>query len=134
MSNSDTLTLYVRKDNPIEKMHMMACKYILGVQKQTTNIGVLLELGRVPLQNFAIKAAIKNWERKEMGKINNILKNSHTIAKIDELPWITHIKSILQSHGLEHHHQDQSYRKRKHPSIHKLLHKNQCEKFRPPGY
>ena len=47
----------------------MACKQILGVQKQTTNIGVLLELGRVPLQNFAIKAAIKNWERIKTGKI-----------------------------------------------------------------
>ena len=63
------------------------------------------------------------------GKINDVLKNSHTIAKNDELPWITHIKSILQSHGLEHHHKNQSYRKLKHPSIHKLVHKNQCEKF-----
>ena len=31
--------------NPIEKLHFMACKQLLGVQKQTTNIGVLLELG-----------------------------------------------------------------------------------------
>ncbi len=83
----------------------------------------------MPLQNFAIKAAIKNWERIESGKINEILKNSHTIAKNAELQWITHIKSILQSHGLEHHHHDQSYRNRKHSSIYNLLHKNQCEKF-----
>ena len=38
----------------------MFCKQLLGVQKQTTNLGVLLELGRIPLQNFVTKAAIKN--------------------------------------------------------------------------
>ena len=47
--------LKLPKDNPIEKFHHMACKQILGVQKQTTNIGVLLELGRIPLQIFARK-------------------------------------------------------------------------------
>ena len=65
------------KYHPIEKFHNMACKQILGVQKQTTNVGVLLELGRIPLQNFAIKAAIKNWERIKSGKINPILLSSH---------------------------------------------------------
>ena len=89
------------KYNPIEKLHFMACKQILGVQKQTTNIGVLLELGRIPLQNFARKAAIKNWERIKTGKINAILKTSHANAEIDKLPWTTHIRSILQSHNLE---------------------------------
>ena len=48
------------KYNPGERLHFMACKHIFRVQKQTTNVGVLLELGRVPFQNFAIKAAIKN--------------------------------------------------------------------------
>ena len=51
------------KKNPIEKFHYMVCKQILGVQKQTTNIGVLLELGRLPIKMFAIKSVIKNWER-----------------------------------------------------------------------
>ena len=47
------------KSNAIENLHMMMCKQLLGVQKQTTNIGVLLELGRVPMQLFAVKLAIK---------------------------------------------------------------------------
>ena len=79
----------------------MACKQILGVQKQTTNVGVLLELGRIPMQKFAIKAAIKNWERIEGGKTNPILLRSHNDAIIDELPWITNTKCILQPHNLE---------------------------------
>ena len=59
--------LKLPKDNPISKVHIMACKDILGVQKQTTNVGVLLELGRIPLQTYAKRAAIKNWERIKSG-------------------------------------------------------------------
>jgi hypothetical protein len=116
------------KYHPIEKFHNMACKQILGVQKQTTNVGVLLELGRIPLQNFAVKAAIKNWERIKSGKINPILLSSHNDAIIDELPWITNIKCILQSHNLENIPEAQT-RRTKYPYIHKILHKKQCEKF-----
>ena len=116
------------KYNPIEKLHFMACKQLLGVQKQTTNIGILLELGRVPLQNFAIKAAVKNWERIKAGKINEILKKSHDNAIQNNLPWITHIKSILQAHNLEGLNNNGVHRN-KHPFIHKMLHKQQCENF-----
>ena len=49
--------------DPIETLHMRICKQILGVQNQTTNIGVLLELGRTPLYISCIKLAVKNWER-----------------------------------------------------------------------
>ena len=46
---------------------------ILGVQKQTTNHGVLLELGRTPLYIQAAKQAIKNWERIRISKANPLL-------------------------------------------------------------
>ena len=39
------------------------CKEILGVQKQTSNKGVLFELGRIPQDVFANKFAIQIWER-----------------------------------------------------------------------
>ena len=55
--------LKMSKNNPIENLHMKFCKQLLGVQKQTTNSGVLLELGRIPLEIYAIKNAIKNWVR-----------------------------------------------------------------------
>ena len=116
------------KYNPIEKFHYMACKQVLGVQKQTANVGVLLELGRVPLQNFAIKAAIKNWERIRKGGVNAILWNSHVGAVREGFPWITHIKSIIQSCGLEGLSADRT-RKNKHPFIHKILHEKRCGEF-----
>ena len=45
----------LHKGNPIENLDMMICKSILGVHKCTTNVGVLLEIGRVPLLFSAIK-------------------------------------------------------------------------------
>ena len=47
------------KNNPIENVHTRFCKELLGVQKQTTNIGVLMELGRVPIMIYAKKAALQ---------------------------------------------------------------------------
>ena len=117
--------------NPIEKLHFMACKQFLGVQKQSTNIGVLLELGRVPLQHFAVKAAIKNWERIKTGKINLILKESHSHAITEKLPWITQIRSILEQHNLESRNFSS---KRKYPFIHKLLHDQQNENFHTDAF
>ena len=49
--------------NPIETLFISFCKQLLGVQKQTTNAGVLLELGQLPLLIRARKKAIKNCMR-----------------------------------------------------------------------
>ena len=87
-------------DNPIEKLHHMVCKQILGVQKQTTNVGVLLELGRVPLQTFAIRAAIQNWERIKTKPINSYLKTSYQNSMKDNLPWISKVKDTLDKNGM----------------------------------
>ena len=89
--------LKLPKNNPIENLHMMMCKQLLGVQKQTTNIGVLLELGRIPLCVYASKNAIKNWERIRIGNGNEILLDCY---KDGELSWNSGIKSILESNGM----------------------------------
>ena len=51
--------LKLPKNNPVKNFHLTMCKQILGVQKQTTNIGVLLELGRTPLSICAAKFSVK---------------------------------------------------------------------------
>ena len=51
-----------RKYDKIEKLNMF-CRHLLGVGKKTTTNGVLLEIGRTPLNLYAKKSAIKNWER-----------------------------------------------------------------------
>ena len=68
--------LKMPKNNPIETAHMRFCKDLLGVQKQTTNIGVLLELGEIPLTVLAQNNCIKNFSRITIAKQANNLLNT----------------------------------------------------------
>ena len=92
--------LKLPNNNPIENVHTMFCKHLLGVSKQTTNYGVWLELGRTPLMIFAQKAAVKNWERIRRGDANFYLKLSYKNAQEDSLVWLSRIESILSENGL----------------------------------
>ena len=88
------------KSNPIENLHIMMCKHILGVQKQTTNIGVFLELGRIPMHIYAAKLAVKNWERINRGQANCVLKASYRDAIEVNLAWLLGIKSMLERYAM----------------------------------
>ena len=66
-------TLKLPVNNPIENLQMRIFKELLGVNKKTTNIGVLLELGRTSLNINAVKLGLKNWERIRKGEANAIL-------------------------------------------------------------
>ena len=92
--------LKLPQNNPIETLHMKVLKQILGVQKQTTNIGVLLELGRIPLYLECIKLGTKNWERIKQGKANSLLLASYKDAMTEKLPWISRVKLNLEENGL----------------------------------
>ena len=65
--------LKLPKNNPIENLQMAFCKGLIGVQKQTSNLGVLIELGRIPLTIYAKKYCIKNWESIAIKKNSNRL-------------------------------------------------------------
>ena len=92
--------LKLPKENPLENLHMSFCKQLLGVQRQTTNIGVLLELGRIPIDIYAIKFSIKNWERIKAKHANDILIASYNDAAKENLPWLSNIKGILEGKGM----------------------------------
>ena len=92
--------LKLPKNNPVENLHMMVCKQVLGVQKQTTNIGVLLELGRIPISLYAVKFAIKNWERIKREEANKLVLYSYRDALNENLPWISSIKEYLEVNGM----------------------------------
>ena len=76
---------------------MAICKQILGVQTQTTNVGVLLEMGKCPLCLSAVKLAVKNWERIRLGKGNGILIDSY---KEGNLSWDSYMRTVLESNGM----------------------------------
>ena len=93
--------LKLPKNNPFENVHMRVCKQILGVQKQTTNVGVLLELGQVPLELYAVKNAIKNWTRIS-GKenVNELVCKSYEWSRSKDLMWPQQILSQLSKIGM----------------------------------
>ena len=87
------------KSNPLENLYMRILKQVLGVQRQTTNVGVLLELGRHPLSFEARRLAIKNWERIRAGRANPLLVDSYRDSLGERLPWTSLIKHTLENNG-----------------------------------
>ena len=80
---------------------MNFCKTILGVLKQTSNIGTLLELGAVPIMFFGVKNCLKNWHRiHKRHEANSILLKIHQIATDHNLPWPVLTKHYLDSIGI----------------------------------
>ena len=84
--------LKMPKNNPIEIFQNKFLKQLLGVQIQTTNIGVLLETGSVPLSIYAKKCCIKNWSRINKNKCNSVLRHSYLNAINDDLVWYAKIR------------------------------------------
>ena len=115
--------LKLPKNNHIENLHMMICKSLLGVKKQTTNVGVLLELGRIPLHIYASKFAIKNWERIRMGIGNEILLESCQNS-VENQGWLHRIKQTLESNEMSNVYDEIPN------SVYPFVHKNFFEKLK----
>ena len=87
-------------NNPIERFHLSFCKQLLGVRKQTNTVGVLLELGTVPIELHAKKMAARNWERICEGNCNQLLAAAHTESKLENLPWTETMRNVFTSNGM----------------------------------
>ena len=60
-SNNDSHFSNVYSRNPLEKLNISMGKYVLGVNKRTTNLAIYGELGRYPLYIDIIISMIKYW-------------------------------------------------------------------------
>ena len=78
---------------------------------ETTNVGVLLELGLTPIYLSAIKFSVKNWERIRKGHANEMLKSAFSEASSTNLPWTNGIKSILEVLGMPNYYSDDNLNK-----------------------
>ena len=93
--------LNLPRNNPIENLHISFCKQLLGVQKQTTNVGVLLELGQIPLSIYAKRLGFKNWERiTNQNDCNNMVIASYENAVALSLTWPTSLQNLLSEIGM----------------------------------
>ena len=110
--------------NPIETLFLSFCKQLLGVQKQTTNTGVLLELGLVPMLLLAQKKAIKNWYRITTGEQGNALViESHQGALLRNLSWPVNVENLTSRIGLAQSFTDMD------PDIHSQVYQRQLDIF-----
>ena len=91
--------LKLPKSNPVENLHIKFCKDLLGVQITTTNLGVLIELGEIPLCIYGKKNAAKNWERISLKQKANPLLLTSTQNCI-ERDWVYAMKNSFSSIGL----------------------------------
>ena len=103
--------------NPVQKLLLMIYRQLLGVQKQTADVGVLLELGTVPLSLFATKLAVKNWERIRKGRGNGILVD---VFKTSEDSWDCRVRGVLDLYDMSEFYVNE-YADRLHPFIYKKL-------------
>ena len=88
-------------NNPIENTHMRFCKDLLGVQRETTNIGVLLDLGRVPIMLYGRKNCIKNWYRIHiLGRTNELVLSTHNVSIENGLKWNQAVINCLNNMGI----------------------------------
>ena len=90
----------------IERVHLLFCRYMLGVGSSTNNEAVLGECGRMPLCCYYIKKCVSYWVK--------ILGMSHSryprasyemLKKLDEagkVTWATKIKLLLMRYGFGH--------------------------------
>lgn len=64
------------KDWDCEKLNIKFCKFVLGVNKRTTNMGVVAELGRFPLFISLVTSLFLYWHPLE-NKPSNIMKSAY---------------------------------------------------------
>lgn len=75
---------------------MRFLKQLLGLQIQTTNSGVYLDTGRIPLTLYAKHNYIKNWDRIAIKKrCNSLLYTSYANMYENNNQWINQLKSCL---------------------------------------
>ena len=94
------------KNNPVENLHMQFCRQILGVQKNTSNNGVLLELGRTPLMLEAQRLSLKNWDRIKNEKGNILVTKSYQNARTNKLDWNQTVCDLLSKYGMHYRIED----------------------------
>lgn len=63
----------IYKDWECEKLNIKFCKYILGVNKKTTNLAVLAELGKFPIYISVVTFIFMHWHRVQ-NKPSNLMK------------------------------------------------------------
>ncbi|KAK7108905.1 hypothetical protein V1264_013044 [Littorina saxatilis] len=90
----------------IEKVHMFACKRIIGVSPQSPNCMVYGELGRFPLSVLAATRCVKYWLRLNRLPNTRYVKMAHVMmrnmADRGTDNWSARVRNLLCENGFGH--------------------------------
>ena len=89
----------------IEKLHLMACKYILGVNQSTPTTGIYAELGRHPIQLQWKIAIIKYLKRLNDLSEDRLAKKAYRQLILDDenghFSWFSVTNTVKQEHAVD---------------------------------
>ena len=122
--------LKMPQPNPVQKLLLTIYRQLLGVQKQTSEVGVLLELGTVPLSLYATKLAVKNWERIRKGRGNSILVG---VFGGTDCSWGGRVGDVLKTYDMSAFYENEDPDK-VHPFIYKKLFKKMSDNFNSESF
>ena len=80
-----------------EMVHLKCCRYILGVSKTCSSIGILGELGRLPMSYYVHLNAIKYWAHISLLSDSRLVKQVYEKMKESNGKWYNFIKTSLKS-------------------------------------
>ena len=108
--NDDTISQekYIKflNETPCEQLHLKFCKMLLGVQKNTSNLGCRAELGRFPLVLDIYISIVKYWIRliklPSDRLVVDALNTNLNIQSEGCFSWTTLVKFILKQGDMEH--------------------------------
>ena len=89
----------------IDKSHFKYLKYILGVNKKSTKLAVLSELGRYPLYFSVVLSMLKYWfriDKMESGLLSDAYIANQSMVSDNTECWLSSIKFILQKLNIQH--------------------------------
>ena len=96
----DTSVVHSNPEKTIyESLHSSFCKFVLNVNKFSSNTACLGELGRFPLHIKAWTQAITYWLRLVSGTKNTLFNEAFVQANKDNHWWVQGVKDILIKYG-----------------------------------
>ena len=103
LSLKDNFFIQLCNSFPLENIHKKFCKYVLEVNKRTTNIGVMDELGRYPLMLEVLLNMLSYYVRL-LNSDDILLKEaffvSEHLANENKGSWTSCVKAICRFLGL----------------------------------
>ena len=85
---------------PFEQTNNRFCKYVMGLPRQATNLGIKAELGRKPILAFICSQALRYWIRLINLEESRLLKLAYmselSIFEQGRLSWVTFIIKLLE--------------------------------------